>query len=119
MATPTIDRNLVIPADFRHQNLPLDRVIQQIQSYRRVTTARLHTLLCALTSADQVSYQEQREFAGQGTSGKFRSQLYDVFGRTYEENKFFDVDRDAVVRYKARVEANMQDLRAEIARLLA
>ncbi len=118
MATPTLDRNLVIPADFRRQNLPLDRVIQQIQSYRRVTTARLHTMLCALTSAEQVAYQEQREFGGLGVSGKFRSQLYDVFGRTYGEGKFFDVDREAVVRYKCKVEANMQALRDEIARLL-
>ncbi|THD53630.1 hypothetical protein [Phenylobacterium sp.] len=120
MATPTRDRNLVIPADFRSKDLSLDRVIQQIQSYRRVTTARLHPMLCALTSADQVRYQEQRETAGsQVNSGKFRSQLYDIFGRTYDEDRFFDVDRDAVVRYKSRVEANMAELRAEISRLLA
>ncbi len=118
MATPTLDRNLVIPADFRHKPLPLDRVIQQIQSYRRVTTARLHTMLCALTSAEQISYQEQRELGGQTLSGKFRSQLYDVFGRTYPENAFFDVDRDAVLAYKCKVEANMEALRAQIAQLL-
>jgi hypothetical protein len=119
LATPTIDRNLVIPHDFRHKEISLDRVIQQIQSYRRVTTARLHTMLCALTSADQVSYQEQREASGPAISEKFRSQLYDVFGRTFDENTFFDVDREAVTRYKRLVEANMADLRAEIAGLLA
>ena len=120
MATPTIDRNLVIPADVKSRDLSLDRLIQQIQPYRRVTTARLHPMLCALTSADQVSYREQRELTGdQAVSGKFRALLYDVFGRTYEEDKFFDVDREAVVRYKAKVEANMADLRAQIAQLLA
>jgi hypothetical protein len=119
LATPTIDRNLIIPADFRHKDSSLDRVIQQIQSYRRVTTGRLHTMLCALTSAEQVRYQEQREANGAAISEKFRSQLYDVFGRTYDEDKFFDVDRDAVTRYKLRVEANMAELKAQIARLLA
>jgi len=120
MATPTIDRNLVIPADVKSRDLSLDRLIQQIQPYRRVTTARLHPMLCALTSADQVSYREQRELTGdQAVSGKFRGLLYDVFGRTFEEDKFFDVDREAVVRYKAKVEANMADLRAQIAQLLA
>jgi len=118
LTKPTMDRTLVIPAEIRSQDLSLDRVIQQIQAYRRVKTARLHTMLCALTSAEQVCYQEQREVEGEGASGKFRSQLYDVFGRTYDEDKFFDVDRDAVARYKLLVEANMIDLRSEIARLL-
>lgn len=118
MATPRLDRSLVIPQEIKTQNLSLDRIIQQIQSYRRVTTARIHPMLCALTSAEQISYQEQREWGGGVASGKFRSQLYDVFGRSFEENKFFDVDRDAVVRYKARVESNMNDLRTQIAQLL-
>jgi hypothetical protein len=118
MATPTIDRNLVIPADIRRKDLPLDRVIQQIQSYRRVSTARLHTMLCALTSAEEVTYQEQREFGNSNISGKFRSQLYDIFGRTYDEDKPFEVDRDAVLQYKCMVEANMNELRGQIALLL-
>jgi hypothetical protein len=118
LARPTIDRNLVIPADFRYKDIPLDRVIQQIQSYRRVSTARLHTMLCALTSAEQVCYREQKEANGGAISEKFRSQLYDVFGRTFDEDRFFDVDRDSVARYKRRVEANMVDLKAQIARLL-
>ena len=119
MATPTIDRNLMIEADLRYKDVPLDRVIQQIQSYHRVTSARLHPLLCALTSAHQVRYSEQRE-AGERpiASGKFRGLLYDVFGRTFPEDQFFDVDRDAVARYKARVDANMAGLRAQITQLL-
>jgi hypothetical protein len=119
MARWTLDRNLTIPADFRAKDAPLDRAIQQIQAYRRVTSARLHPLLCALTSAEQVAYQEQREAAdGQAMSGKFRSMLYDVFGRAYAENAAFDVDRAAVVAYKAKVAANMEALRAQIASLL-
>jgi len=118
MATPTIDRNLHIPADIKATDVPLDRVIQQIQSFRWVTTERVHPMLCALTSAFQVKYREQREYEGYPMSGKFHSQLHDVFGRTYEEDKFFEVDRDAVVRYKARVAENMEALRAQIAALL-
>jgi hypothetical protein len=118
-ATPTIDKTLVIPPDIKTRDLSLDRVIQQIQSYRRVSTARIHPMLCALTSAEEVSYQEQQEDPNQASSGKFRSQLYDIFGRTFEENKFFTVDRDAVIRYKCKVEANIAEMRAEIFRLLA
>lgn len=118
-AVPTVDRNLVIGADFKLQNVSLDRVIQRIQSYRRVSTARLHPMLCALTSADEVCYQEQAEDPYETEkSGKFRSQLYDIFGRTFEENKFFAVDREAVIRYKIKVDANMAELRAQIVRLL-
>ena len=40
-------------------------------------------------------------------SGKFRSMLIDIFGRTYPEKEFFQVDRDAVVRYKTRVHRNV------------
>jgi hypothetical protein len=103
----------------RANTLPLDRVIQQIQGYRRVSTARVHPMLCALTSAEEVRFQEQAEHPNQPSSGKFRSQLYDVFGRTFEENTYFKVDREAVVRYKCKVDANMAELKAQIARLLA
>ena len=40
-------------------------------------------------------------------SGKFRSMLIDIFGRSYPEKQFFMVDRDAVRRYKARVHRNV------------
>jgi hypothetical protein len=118
MATPTLDRNLTIPPEIKRMDTSLDRVIQQIQRYRSVSTARIHPMLCALTSAERVKYQEQRELGGTAVSEKFRSQLYDVFGRTFEEDKFFDVDRDAVLRYKLMVQANLGELRAQIAALL-
>jgi len=119
MAVPTQDKGLTIPADILGEEVPLDRTIQRIQAYRAVSSARLHTLLCALTSADHVSYQEQRVSDDPTKeSGKFRSMLIDVFGRTFDEGQLFAVDRDAVIRYKKRVEANLADLRAELAALL-
>jgi hypothetical protein len=99
-AKPTLDRTLVIPADIKSRDMPLDRLIQQIQSYRRVSTARIHPMLCALTSAEEIQYQEQAEDPNQQCSGKFRSQLYDIFGRTFDEDKYFAIDREAVIRYK-------------------
>jgi len=120
MAEPTLDKALVIPPDFVSKELSLDRTIQKIQAYRRVRTARIHPMLCALTSAAEVAYEEQREGPDKTkASGKFRAQLYDIFGRSFDEGSFFRVDRDAVLRYKMKVEANMADLRAEIATLLA
>jgi hypothetical protein len=120
MATPRFDRTLVVPSTMRQQETLLDRTIQQIQAYRRVSSARLHPLLCALTSAEEVSYTEQREIAGgQTESGKFRALLLDVFGRTFPEDEFFAVDREAVLRYKMMVEANMAELGQQIRALLA
>lgn len=119
MTRPTLDKGLAIPANVMDKELSLDRVIQQIQAYRRVTTARIHPMLCALTSADEIMFHEQREGSDKSRdSGKFRAQLYDIFGRTYEEGSFFTVDRDAVLSYKLKVEANMAALRAQIAALL-
>lgn len=83
--------------------LPLDRIINIIQSHREVHSARLAPLLCALTSADYASYEEA---SGQ-PSGRFRSLLLDIFGRSYPEKELFMVDRDAVRRYKARVHRNV------------
>lgn len=115
-----IDKTLVVGADTINNELPLDRMTQQIQAYRRVDSARLHTLLCALTSAESVTFHEQRETADRGEpSGKFDAMLRDIFGRSLPENAWFDVDRAAVVRYKMKVEANMAALRRQIADLLA
>jgi hypothetical protein len=87
--------------------------------YRGVTSGRLHPLLCSLTSADEVSYQEQRNKAESNQeSGKFRSLLYDMFGQVFEEDQLFPVDREAVALYKQKVDANLLELRAEIRRLL-
>jgi len=120
MAVPTVNRVLTIPADFLRENVSLDRTIQKIQAYRGVSSARLHTLLCALTSADHVSYQEQRVVPGSDeVTGKFGSMLIDIFGRTYPEAELFPVDREAVRRYKVKVAKNVEDLREELERLLA
>jgi hypothetical protein len=91
-------------------NLPLDRVIQDVQSYSRVHSTRLHPLLCALTSAWEVSYVEQRDAKGM-VSGKFASMLRDVFDRSYPENHFFEVDRSAVSQYKIATRRRSDALR--------
>jgi tetratricopeptide (TPR) repeat protein len=83
-------------------DLPLDRTIQEIQKYRSVISERIHPLLCALTSAERVAYTEQREDGSGGNSGKFRSLLIDIFGRTFPESNFFEVPRDTVAAYRAR-----------------
>jgi hypothetical protein len=111
MARATQDELLKIGDDVWDE-LPLDRVIQQIQRHKNVFSARLHPLLCALTSAELVGYQEQRETGSPLiVAGKFRGMLTDIFGRTYPERKFFEVDRAAVMRYKARVRDNIARLR--------
>lgn len=101
-------------------NLPLDRIIQEIQRHRRVFSPRLHPLLCALTSAREVEYAEQREQGGSDeVSGKFGSMLLDIFGRTWPENTPWTVDRARVVAYKEQVAANVAGLRRYIAETLA
>jgi hypothetical protein len=75
----------------------------------------MHPLLCALTSAELVAYAEQPSIQMPDiVSGKFRSMLIDIFGRSYPEKKFFIVDRDAVRRYKARVHQNVGKVAATI-----
>lgn len=118
MAEPRFDKRLIIGPEAVDIELPLDRMIQRIQAYRLVDSARLHTLLCALTSAAEVSYTEQREAEGGEVSGKFDAMLTDIFGRTFPERTPFQVDRDAVLRYKLMVEANMSALRRQIVELL-
>jgi hypothetical protein len=44
--------------------------------------------------------------------------LIDVFGRSYPEQKFFLVDRDAVTRYKARIHRNVAKVGARIGSIL-
>jgi len=89
-------------------DLPLDRTIQNIQRHKNVYSTRLHPFLCALTSAELVAYEEQPDTEIPGiVSGKFRSMLLDIFGRTFPEKKFFIVNRSAVVRYKSQVHRNV------------
>jgi hypothetical protein len=107
MTSASEDKLLRIGED-AWSEMPLDRVIQQIQRHKNVFSERLHPLLCALTAAELVAYVDQRE-AGSPliVAGKFRGMLIDIFGRTFAERKFFEVDRAAVMRYKARVRANV------------
>ena len=101
------------------KDLPLDRTIQSIQRHKNVYSTRLHPLLCALTSAELVAYAEQPSNQMPDiVSGKFRSMLIDIFGRTYPEKKFFMVDRDAVARYKARVHRNVAKVGERIEAIL-
>lgn len=94
----------------------LDRAIERIQRHRRVHSGRLHPLLCALTSAEEVAYAEQ-PFRGH-PSGKFASLLRDVFGREHPPERFFAVDSGAVAAYKAHVRRQVRRLRRDLARLL-
>ena len=99
---------------------PLDRLIERYQSYRQFASPRMHPLLCALTAAEQVGYQEQREMDDPAlVSGKFRSMFLDIFGVDKPEKQMWSVDRAAVVAYKAKVRGNIEALRAELARVLA
>jgi hypothetical protein len=84
-----------------------------------VFSERIHPLLCALTSAEEVGYREQRESGDPAqASGKFRSMLIDIFGQTYPEGALWRVDRDRVAAYKARVRRNTEALRSRVDRLL-
>ena len=99
--------------------LPLDRIIKVIQSHRQVHSARLAPLLCALTSADYASYEEAcSPQQADIVSGRFRSMLIDIFGRSYPEKEVFMVDREAVRRYKSRVHRNVAKVGERIDALL-
>jgi len=118
LAEATIDEPLQIGADIP-ADLPLDRTIQAIQRHKQVHSARLHPFLCALTSAHTAAYSEEASGQMPGiVSGKFRSMLIDIFGRTYPEKEFFMVDRDAVMRYKARVHRNVGKVAETIQKML-
>jgi hypothetical protein len=107
MNRPSLDDPLEIDDEIAAE-LALDRTIQIIQLHRQVYSSRLAPLLCALTSAELAAYAEQPAANMPGiVSGKFRSMLIDIFGRSFAEKKFFIVDRDAVSRYKARVHGNV------------
>lgn len=119
LAVPFVDQSLHIGGGIL-KDLPMDRTIQHIQRHKRVFSERLHPLLCALTSAEEVAYIEQRESNDRNlASGKFRSMLIDIFGETYPERIAWKVDRDRVATYKARVRRNTDAMRARLAALLA
>mgnify|MGYP002683637401 CR=1 FL=1 len=83
LAQATLDEPLQIGADIGAA-IPIDRTIQAIQQHKQVYSARLHPLLCALTSAHYAAYAEEASRQMPGiVSGKFRSMLIDVFGRSF------------------------------------
>jgi hypothetical protein len=107
LAESSLDEPLQIGVEIG-SDIPLDRTIQAIQRHKQVYSARLHPLLCALTSAHYAAFSEEASGGMPGiVSGKFRSMLVDIFGRSFPERQFFMVDRDAVLRYKARVHRNV------------
>jgi hypothetical protein len=74
----------------------------------------LAPFLCALNSADTVAYADEPGVP----SGEFRSLLIDIFGRGFPDNDFFQVEREAVLRYRARVHRNVALMRTRIDALL-
>jgi len=119
LAVPFVDQPLHIGGGIL-KDLPMDRTIQHIQRHKRVFSERLHPLLCALTSAEEVSYIEQREMGDRNlASGKFRSMLIDIFDQTFPESISWKVDRDRVAAYKAKVRRNTGAMRIRLAELLA
>jgi hypothetical protein len=74
----------------------------------------LASLATALVSADIVRYRSGEQL----DAAEARSLLVDVFGRGYPPGDGFLVERDAVLRYKVRVRANIEALRDRIAAIL-
>jgi hypothetical protein len=96
------------------RDLPLDRSIAAIQRHSAVFARALAPFLCALNSADTVAYADEIGVP----SGEFRSLLIDIFGRSFPDSEFFQVDREAMLRYRARVHRNVALMRVRIDALL-
>jgi len=96
----SLNKELVIKPDFISKNADLLSIIRGIQKYKTVSSARLHPLLCSLTSAENVRFIEQKEMGNNIISGKFSSMLKDIFGKSFPENELFNVDRELVYKYK-------------------
>jgi hypothetical protein len=117
LARATNDEPLVINGDLGPE-FALDRAISTIQLHRQVYSTVPTALLCALTAAELAAYAEQPAQQPDLAAGQFRSMLIDIFGRTYPQQKFFLVDRDAVIRYKMRVDHNVAKIGARIGAIL-
>jgi hypothetical protein len=117
LARATNDEPLVINGDLGPE-FALDRAIITIQQHRQVYSTVPVALLCALTSADLAAYAEMPAQQPDLSAGQFRSMLIDVFGRSWPQQKFFLVDRDAVIRYKTRVHQNVSKIAARIGAIL-
>jgi hypothetical protein len=113
----TLDEPLVISGELGQEIAP-DRAIRTIQQHKQVYSTVPATLLCALTSAELAAFAEMPSAQPDLTAGQFRSMLIDVFGRSYPQQKFFLVDRDAVTRYKARVHDNVAKVGAHVGSIL-
>jgi hypothetical protein len=111
------DEPLVISNELDRE-IALDRAIRAIQQHKQVYSTVPTALLCALTSAELAAYAEMPARQPDLAAGQFRSMLIDIFGRSYPEQKFFMVDRDAVIRYKARVHRNVAKVGARIGSIL-
>lgn len=118
MAVSRKPETYVVEADIKETNVCLDRYIQYVQDFQKVQSARLHPLLCAMTSAREVAYSEQFEDPYGTGSGKFDALLTDIFGRSFPPEEFFAVDREAVTAYKTKVAANTVILQEKIAECL-
>ena len=108
------DPELLTVSEDSLRDLPLDRTIAAMARHCAVFARTPAALTCALNSADTVAYADDLYVP----SGEFGSLLYDVFGRTFPANEFFQVDRDAVLRYRARVQRNVALMRTRIDALL-
>jgi hypothetical protein len=117
LARATNDEPLVINGDLGPE-FALDRAISTIQQHRQVYSTVPTALLCALTSADLAAYAETPAQQPDLSTGQFRSMLIDIFGRTWPQQKFFIVDRDAVIRYKTRVHQNVLKIGARVGAIL-
>jgi hypothetical protein len=117
LARPVHQEPLVINGDLGQESA-LDRAIATIQQHQQVYSTVPAALLCALTSAELAAFAEITTQQPDLAAGQFRSMLIDVFGRTFPQQKFFIVDRDAVARYKARVHQNVSKVGARIGAIL-
>ena len=98
---------------------PLDRTIQYIQQHKKRSIRRGSTHCFApFLRPKVVGLEQPAEDATSFVSGKFRSMLIDIFGRTFQEKAFFAFDRDAVARYKKRVRRNVAAVGARLEAIL-
>src|SRR5205085_1850327 len=114
-----VDDDPLVIGDDVGTELDLYLAIERIQRHKQVYSVLPTPLLCSLASAEIVAYGEPPAQQSNIPAGEFRSMLIDVFGRAYPEKKFFLVDRDAVVRYKARVHRNVAKVSARIGSILS
>lgn len=118
LAQGTINEPLLIGAN-AGVDADLAATIAFIQRHAGIFTTHPAALLCGLAAAETAAWCETPDSRLPGLpSGEFRSLLIDVFGRSFPDKDFFLVDRDAVMRYKARVRANVVAMREKIAALI-